>query len=154
MEQVNDIAHRLKKIIESSGMNNNSFAKSVGKSYSNIASVLDGKVKPGFDFITAILKQYPQINSAWLITGEGEMLLEATPKNESRPDNYLQEYLKELEKRFQKLLDQKDKLIESQQYLIEHLEGQLGKPECVTETGVLEHPATAAMLLEGLGQRA
>lgn len=152
MEQVNDIAHRLKKIIDSSGMNNNSFAKSVGKSYSNIASVLDGKVKPGFDFITAILKQYPQINSAWLITGEGEMLLEAAPKIESRPDNYLQEYLKELEKRFQKLLDQKDKLIESQQYLIEHLEGQLGKPECATETGVREHPATAELREEELAQ--
>lgn len=135
MEQTNDISLRIKGIIEALGMNNNSFAKSLGRSYSNVAYIIEGKVKPGFDFITALLKKYPQVNSSWLLTGEGEMFADA-PALVAANENYLQEYLKKLEESFMRLSKQievKDQQIAAKDKQIDRLMDLLGKPSDVVE---------------------
>ncbi|WP_273215627.1 helix-turn-helix domain-containing protein [Runella zeae] len=133
MEQT--INQRIDAIISSLNMNQKVFAESLGKAPTVIYNIVNGRNKPGFEIIESLLKKYPQINSSWLLTGEGEMFTTTPILTPPTPtsDSYLQEYLKKLEERFEKLLSQKDKLIESQQYLIEHLESRLGKLKGVTD---------------------
>ncbi|MDI9859655.1 helix-turn-helix transcriptional regulator [Flectobacillus roseus] len=67
------ISQRFEALIKALKMNNNSFANSIGKSPSNIKFVVDGSSKPGFDLLEQVLKTYPNVNSDWLLRGEGEM---------------------------------------------------------------------------------
>ena len=159
-----EIGSRIKELIFKLDLNQTSFAKSVEVPQSVIYNTINGVTKtPRYTLLESILKVYPQVNKDWLLEGKGEMFKEASesvPQNVA-PDNYLQEQLRRLEEQFSKMremfsteLSVKNQQIEYYQRQTEQLIVLLGKPECVTETGVLEHPATAAMLLEGLGQRA
>lgn len=42
---------------------------------SNISHVLNGRNKPGASFIEKLLISFPDINARWLLTGEGEMVI-------------------------------------------------------------------------------
>lgn len=70
-----EISERFVIMIDSLGMNNNSFALSIGKSPSNMKPIIDGKTKPGWEMLELILTKYPQINPAWLMKGEGHIFI-------------------------------------------------------------------------------
>lgn len=153
-----EIGARIKELIFKLELNQSSFAKSVGVSQNAIFNTVSGNTTPRYELLDTIIKVYPQLNRDWLLEGKGEMFNNATAPT---PDGYLQEHLKNLERQFAEMKEMfssqiatKDKQIEYYQRQTEQLISLLGKPECVTETGVLEHPATAAMLYEELGQRA
>ena len=44
-------------------------------------SILSGRNNPSLDFIRKILDNFPDLNSEWLITGNGEMFKNNTPKS-------------------------------------------------------------------------
>jgi hypothetical protein len=50
-------------------------AKEIGISQPTLKACVDGNNKPSFDTIQKLILTYPFINSVWLITGKGEMLL-------------------------------------------------------------------------------
>jgi len=58
------------------------FAENVGIQRSSISHFLSGRNNPSLDVIRKILTAYPDINSDWLILGEGDMLL--TPLNKEK----------------------------------------------------------------------
>ncbi|MBN1925723.1 MAG: helix-turn-helix transcriptional regulator [Prolixibacteraceae bacterium] len=64
---------RIIKLIESEGLTASEFADRVGVQRSNISHVLSGRNQPGFTFIQKILETFTNLNSRWLITGQGEM---------------------------------------------------------------------------------
>lgn len=43
---------------------------------SNISHVLNGRNMPGAAFIEKLLLSFPDLNARWLLTGNGEMLME------------------------------------------------------------------------------
>ena len=57
------------------------FANSIGVQRSNITHVIQGRNKPGFQFLTNMLNAFPEINARWLLTGKGEMLEEGFEPN-------------------------------------------------------------------------
>jgi transcriptional regulator with XRE-family HTH domain len=61
------------------------FAKRIGVSHTSIASMMPGsrESKPGFEIIEKIVETFPEINTTWLLTGEGKML-----KGESKSGQY------------------------------------------------------------------
>jgi transcriptional regulator with XRE-family HTH domain len=65
---------RIVTFIENKGFLPAEFADQIGIQRSSLSHVLNGRNNPGFSFIQKILTTYPQINSRWLITGEGNML--------------------------------------------------------------------------------
>jgi hypothetical protein len=67
------ISQRFEALIKALKMNNNSFANSIGKTSTMIKFIIDGKSKPGFDLLEQVLLTYPNVNSEWLLKGEGEM---------------------------------------------------------------------------------
>lgn len=61
-----------------------SFAESIGADKSNMSSALKGMERYLTDsLLERVLDAYPQINRAWLLTGEGEMLKKTSDKPES-----------------------------------------------------------------------
>ncbi|MGX7688076.1 hypothetical protein ACWA1C_12990 [Flectobacillus roseus] len=70
------ISQRFEALIKALKMNNNSFANSIGKTSTMIKFIVDGKSKPGFDLLEQVLITYPNVNSDWLLRGEGEMFKE------------------------------------------------------------------------------
>lgn len=48
---------------------------------SNISHILNGRNKPGASFIERFLKSFPDLNARWLLTGEGQMVVNSTINN-------------------------------------------------------------------------
>ena len=64
---------RLQKIMASEGLTAGKFADIVGVQPSAISHILSGRNKPGFEFISSILLNFPNIEPRWFILGEGEI---------------------------------------------------------------------------------
>jgi transcriptional regulator with XRE-family HTH domain len=67
------VKERLKKFVEYKGISDRQFSLSIGLSAGYINSI-SKSIQP--DKISRISAQYPELNTNWLITGEGEMLKE------------------------------------------------------------------------------
>lgn len=72
------IIDRLDKYIESKGINDNQVTVSSGLSVGLLGKARQGKSDIGKKSIDKILNIYQDLNKTWLLTGEGEMLLDFT----------------------------------------------------------------------------
>ena len=68
------------------GLSPSEFADTISVQRSNITHILHGRNNPGFQFITKMLEKFPDINARWLLTGEGEMIVQEGKTNEKLPD--------------------------------------------------------------------
>ena len=77
-EEQTTVNDRVQQIIDHYNLNKSSFSKAIGLSGSMTISNIVGKrqSKPGYEVLQKIAKRFP-INLAWLILGEGPMLLGA-----------------------------------------------------------------------------
>ncbi|MDH6353951.1 transcriptional regulator with XRE-family HTH domain [Dysgonomonas sp. PH5-45] len=80
------IAERIKKIMETEELTPARFADNLSIGRAVISHILNGRNKPSLDVITRILKKMPQINSTWLLMGEGAMYLNGGEDNEQPED--------------------------------------------------------------------
>lgn len=142
---MNTINERFNILLEALGKNPNSFAKSIGKTFTAIDSICKGRSKPGYELLEALFINYPQISRDWLLMGEGDMFKAAhsTTQKDSEQD-YLREYMKRLEENFTKLSDQlsvKDRQIEGLQEMLKLTLGKFeGVHQSQTGTKVRKHP--------------
>ncbi|MCE7061227.1 helix-turn-helix domain-containing protein [Dyadobacter sp. CY343] len=118
----NNVSERIASVIKTLNMSNNAFAKSINKSSSAVNFMVEGRSKPSFDVLEAILEKYPQISPAWLVTGEGDMSKESSTSKVVN-DSYLQDYLQKLEEQFKRVMNQ----LETKDRQIEKLMDLLGK---------------------------
>lgn len=72
-----NILNRLKQSIDYKGIKPRTFEASIGMSNGNFMKQLRNNATIGSDKLENICKIYPDINPAWLLTGDGEMILEA-----------------------------------------------------------------------------
>lgn len=71
------IHKRLQQFINHLGVSNNTFAREIGDSSAKISQVTsEGGRQPDFriSLLVKVLARYPELNSDWLLTGEGPML--------------------------------------------------------------------------------
>ncbi|MEO6284028.1 MAG: helix-turn-helix transcriptional regulator [Dyadobacter sp.] len=140
----NTVNERVAELISVLNLTHNSFAKSISKTATTIYQVTSGKNKPGFDVLEAICEVH-NVNSNWLVRGEGEMFLGSLPKSsaqQGRPDSYLQEQIERLEANFNSLANQLRSQLEVKdnqiQNLSEMLKMTLGKSDLSEETPCYE----------------
>lgn len=69
------ISERLKEFISYLGLSVNRFCIETGIPQATIAKYMTGKSQPTGEVLAKIIKAHPNLNSRWLLTGEGEMLL-------------------------------------------------------------------------------
>ena len=65
---------RIRKFIEFKKITAADLADKLEVQRSNVSHVLNGRNKPGANFIEKLLTEYPELNARWLLTGDGEML--------------------------------------------------------------------------------
>ena len=71
------VNQRIKKFQSASCPKQRDFANAIDISEKTLSSIYNGKTKPSFKVIEAILKQFPNLNARWLLVGEGEMTIES-----------------------------------------------------------------------------
>lgn len=80
---MSDRIERLLQLMECLGITKYSLSTSSGIGPSNFSKMLDGEQTITDKTLHKIVAAYPQINLAWLKTGEGEMLNPAFPKTQT-----------------------------------------------------------------------
>lgn len=115
---------RFSKMLEDVGLSKNAFAQKLGVSSTVINGIVNDTNNPGHKVLTAIKTTFPQYNTSWLLTGDGEMKNVAPTTS----IDYLQVYLVRLEEQFKALRDQlavKDSQMQSKDHQIENLQEML-----------------------------
>lgn len=69
---------RFEQIIDYLDITPYKLAKEIYTSEAIISNIRGGKTKPSYDFLQKLLNKYKVLNANWIITGEGEMLLNKT----------------------------------------------------------------------------
>ena len=100
--------HRIMQLISALNMSARQFDMSIGTANGYILRMQKNNASVGSDVIERIVKEYPQINLVWLITGKGEMFVEDNTKTKVRSiaeiedfiDNKLKSQLSEEKKLF------------------------------------------------------
>lgn len=67
------IADRIRQIMEVENLTPARFADNLEVGRAVISHIMNGRNNPSLDIITRILNKMPQINSDWLLTGNGNM---------------------------------------------------------------------------------
>lgn len=137
----NTINQRIDTLISALNRNHKTFAESLGKAPTIIYNVVNGRNKPGYELLELICEKYSNVSRDWLLMGEGEMFREI--KEELRPDGYLQEHLKNLEKQFAEMREMFNSQMATKDKQIEKLMDLLGKLD-----GVVEEAQTVALWSE------
>ena len=65
--------NRLKQFLAAENISQAQFADRIKIGKANVSHVLAGRNKPGYDFISAIMAGFPQLNINWLFFGAGKM---------------------------------------------------------------------------------
>jgi len=76
LENFTSISDRIRQIIDYKGVSVNKFSDLIGASNSYFNKVLKNNTSVGSDRIEKILREIPEINPEWLLTGRGNMLKE------------------------------------------------------------------------------
>ena len=128
--EAKDIGQRINELIFRLNKNQSSFAKSIGVTQTAVYSTVHGKTKPRYEFMESILLAYPNISKEWLMEGKGEMFLDAAPSEPAKaePSNdagYLLDILKRIEDSFKSNIEEKDRVIADQRFIIDTLKNQV-----------------------------
>ena len=77
---------RIKLLMESQHMNQQSFASFIGISTASLSSILQEKTRPTLKTVEAICSKMPSVNITWLLNGVGEMY-SSSPEVSSAAEN-------------------------------------------------------------------
>lgn len=75
---------RIRKIMESQHMAQQTFAQFIEKSPATLSSIFNGRTRPTLDIVEAIKSKIPAISTDWLMFGRGPMYLDV-PHDVSNP---------------------------------------------------------------------
>lgn len=73
--QISEVAKRIERFIQETGLKQREFAEKIGIGTGRLSNVLKGRNKPDFDFVSNMAKKFRNVNTDWLLTGMGDMLL-------------------------------------------------------------------------------
>jgi transcriptional regulator with XRE-family HTH domain len=71
--------NRIKKLIKYKQLSASHFADELGVPRSTVSHILSGRNNPSLEFIQKVLDAYPDIQTAWLVRGIGNMSTESVP---------------------------------------------------------------------------
>ena len=69
---------RLKQFLAAENISQAQFADTINVVRASVSHVLAGRNNPSYDFIRAIMDNYPALNIEWLILGKGKMYKDRT----------------------------------------------------------------------------
>lgn len=87
--------HRIMQLISALNMSARQFDISIGTANGYILRMRKNNASVGSDVIERIIKEYPQVNLVWLITGKGDMFIEEHTPSKSRTTQEIEAYIDE-----------------------------------------------------------
>ncbi len=69
--------NRLKQFLAAENITQAQFADKINVVRASVSHILSGRNKPSFDFIKAMMSNYPNLNIDWLMFGKGKMYKES-----------------------------------------------------------------------------
>ena len=76
---MSSIADRINFILKHYNITAGDFADKLGIQKSSVSHLLSGRNKPSFQFLTKLLKAFPDINLNWFISGDGDIFKNTAP---------------------------------------------------------------------------
>lgn len=73
---------RLKQFLSAENISQSQFADTINVVRASVSHVLAGRNNPSYDFIKAIMDNYPSLNIEWLMLGKGKMYKDPNPQIE------------------------------------------------------------------------
>lgn len=70
---------RLEQFIAAVNITQAQLAETLGVARGSISHLIQGRNKPGFDFLTAMMEKFPDLNIEWLMRGTGTMFKSLSP---------------------------------------------------------------------------
>ena len=70
---MNVINERVQFILDHYNLTAGAFAEKLGIQKSSVSHLLSGRNKPSFQFLSKLVKAFPEINLNWFITGDGDI---------------------------------------------------------------------------------
>jgi len=64
---------RLLQFLAAENISQSQFADTIGVARASVSHIIAGRNRPGYDFITSVMKHYPSLNVEWLLAGKGKM---------------------------------------------------------------------------------
>lgn len=65
--------NRINLILRAKNITARQFAEEIGIQPSGMSHILGGRNNPSLDFVTKVIRRYPEIDANWLLMGRGEM---------------------------------------------------------------------------------
>ncbi len=85
---------RLQQFLAAENITQSQFADTISVARASVSHILSGRNKPGWDFLSNMMKHYPDLNLEWLMTGTGKMYksqiqrdMQAAGTTASQPDD-------------------------------------------------------------------
>ena len=90
--------NRINLILRAKNVTARQFAEEIGIQPSGMSHILGGRNNPSLEFVTKVLRRYPEIDANWLLLGKGEMYASAnTMERPVLPEIIKEEPVKEPE---------------------------------------------------------
>lgn len=71
--------NRINLILRAKNITARQFAEEIGIQPSGMSHILGGRNNPSLDFVSKVLRRYPEIDANWLLIGKGEMYSSSVP---------------------------------------------------------------------------
>lgn len=84
--------NRLKQFLAAENITQSQFADKIDVVRASVSHVLSGRNNPSYEFIKAIIANYPTLNIEWLMFGKGKMY----KGKEEAPQQHMEEHHEEL----------------------------------------------------------
>ena len=65
--------NRINLILRAKNITAKQFAEEIGIQPSGMSHILSGRNNPSLDFVSKVIRRYPEIDANWLLMGKGEM---------------------------------------------------------------------------------
>lgn len=81
--------NRLEQFLAAENISRSQFADTINVARASVSHILAGRNKPGWDFLTSMMKHYPNLNLEWLLNGTGKMYKSpaAVPSRDEEDDS-------------------------------------------------------------------
>ena len=70
--------NRINLILRAKNITARQFAEEIGIQPSGMSHIMSGRNNPSLEFVSKVLRRYPELDANWLILGKGEMYASAT----------------------------------------------------------------------------
>lgn len=80
---MNEMKDRIRQLMESQHMTQQSFAQALNMSPASLSSIFNDRTRPTLNHVEAIKNRFPSINIDWLLFGRGDMFLSSGEQSSS-----------------------------------------------------------------------